>query len=282
MRESSTEQKETNAEYHADLTHYSHSMLEVYRRSPALFDAIYISQTIASPPPTPAMVLGSLVHCLVLEYDRFGDTYFIAAGCESRRGKAWAASVEEAERTGLECVLPAQVQDAKAMAKAIMKHPVAAKLLALDGVNEQPIRWRWQDDGLRLKCKPDRVITYDSHSIDGTFCVELKSSITPTPDEFMRQAYKLGYHRQAAHYAAGCIFNHGWPCNFIYVVVGKDEPHDVFVYQPDDEFLELGSHENTITCVAIESSLERNEWHAKDQNELQTLSLPAWARRKLE
>lgn len=275
-----TEQKETNAEYHADLTHYSHSMLEVYHKSPARFAALYVSKTMEQAPPTLAMVLGSMVHTLVMEPDTFGAIYTVAEGCQNRMTKAWKSMVAMAEADGRECVLPTQVDVAEAMAKAVLAHPVAAKLLAMEGITEEPIRWKDSNDGLPLKCKPDYLIT--DKSLDCMLCVDLKTSIAPAAEEFAKQAYNYGYHRQAAHYNEGCTAKHDRPCRPVYIVVGKEEPHDVFVYQPDDEYVELGHYENTVTLAALENSLSKNEWLAENQNELQTLSLPAWARRKTE
>ncbi len=274
-----TERKETNAEYHADTVYYSHSMLEVYHKSPARFEAIYISQTLPRPPSTPAMVLGSLLHCLVLEPHQLWTHFYCAVDCESRRGKKWELAVDTAKGAGLECVLPSQAVEAERMAEAITNHPLAAKLLGMEGITEEPIRWE-DENGHLLKCKPDRLIP--DGSLNCMLYPELKSSITPTPEEFAKQAYNFGYHRQMAHYGDGITAKYDRLCHSIFIVVGKEEPHDVFVYQPDDEFINLGHYENTVTRTALENSLQRNEWHAKDQNELQTLSLPAWARRKAE
>ncbi len=273
-----TEGKETNAEYHADLTHNSHTMLEVYRKSPALFEAIYVSETLPRPPSTPAMVMGSLLHCMVLEPETINDVFYIA-DCKTRQGKVWQGAVEFASDTGQEPVPLPWVDEAKQMAAAVHEHPLAARLLALDGINEQPIRWT-NDEGIPLKCKPDRLIT--DGSLDCILCPDWKSSITPRLEEFAKQAFNFGYHRQAAHYQDGCQSKHDRPVKPLYIVAGKDQPHDVFVYQPDDEYMELGHYENTVTLAALDNSRKRDVWFAENQNELQTLKLPYWARRKSE
>lgn len=267
---------ETNAEYHADLTHYSHSMLEVFRKSPKLFEKRFITRTLPSPPPTPDMQFGSLVHCLVLEPDKFDELYKVAEGCENRKSKMWKDALATAKTYGLECLLPSQLADAEKLADAVAKHPVAARLMAMEGVNEQPIRWE-NENGILLKCKPDKLITDDS--LDNMLCPDLKTALHPQAENFAKDAYKYGYHRQAAHYTDGCTAKHERPCGMVYIVVGKKEPFDVFVYQPDAEFIELGRFENIETLAAIGDSLESGEWFAENQNELITLSLPGWARR---
>ncbi len=272
--------KETNAEYHADTAYYSHSMLEVYRKSPARFEAIYIKEILPRPPSKPEQVLGSLVHCLVLEPEKI-DAMFFCAECKVRQGKTWKAAVEFAAGLNIEAVPLPWLEKAKQMAAAVHVHPLASKLLNSDGVVEQPLRWI-NDDGLQLKCKPDLVI---DDGPNGYFlCNELKSSATPTREEFANQAYNLGYHRQAAHYLDVLTAQDACPglFIFIFIVVDNEKPFDVFTYQPDDEFIELGRYENTVTLAALKNSLNRNEWLAKNQNELQTLQLPPRARRKTE
>lgn len=269
--------EETNAAYHADLTHCSHSTLEVYRESPAKFHATYIAKTLPPQASTPAMALGSMVHCLVLEPTKFSQLYIVADGCENRRGSQWKHAAATAAESGRECVLPAQVDEAKRIYDAVLQHPVAERLLTSEGIAEKPIRWK-ADCGLALKCKPDWLVTDPSR--DMVLNVDLKTSASPSPLEFAKQAHGFGYHRQAAHYNEGCAVEYDRACRSMYIVVGKAAPHDVFVYQPDDEFVELGSYENIVTRAALENSLNKNEWFSENQNELQTLSLPNWARRK--
>ncbi len=268
--------KKTNAEYHADYTHYSHSMLKVFRQSPALFEAYYVARTLTRPGPTPAMQLGSLVHALVLEPEEFDCLYMVAEGCDSRRGNKWKSAVDAASDMGVEAVLPSQLADAREMAKAVHNHPLAAKLLSLYGVAEQPIRWTGEND-LPLKCKPDWLAESGG---DYMLNVDFKTSLDPSPSEFAKQAYNLGYHRGMAHYSEGCAHSHDRPIKSIFIVVGNAQPHDVYVYQPDNDFLRLGEFENTETLAALDNCLRSGTFRATDQNELQTLYPPKWARRK--
>ncbi len=266
-------QKETNREYHADLTHYSHSMLKVFRQSPALFEAYYVTKTLTRPEPTTAMMLGSLVHALVLEPAEFAGIYMVAEGCDSRRGNKWKSAVDAAMATGLEAVLPAQIEAARDMADAILRHPVAAKLLTMDGVAEQPIRW--ESDDLSLKCKPDWLADSGEYLLN----TDIKTSLNPAPDEFERQAYNLGYHRQAAHYEEGCYVEHDRPVKSVFIVVGNVQPHDVYTCQLDADYIRLGVYENTVTQAKLANCLRSGAWLAENQNELTTLNPPKWARR---
>ena len=274
MIRTTTKRKETNAEYHADLTHYSHSMFKVFRQSPALFEAYYVTRTLTRPSPTPAMQLGSLVHTLALEPEEFDDLYMVAEGCKDRRSNKWKSAVDAASGMGMEAVLTSQVADARNMAQAVLNHPLAAKLLSLDGVGEQSIRWTGEND-LPLKCKPDWLAENGDFLLD----INFKTSCDPTPDAFAKQMCNLGYHRGIAHYNEGCVHEHGRPVKSVLIVVGNTQPHDVYVYQPDNDFLRLGEFENTETLAALDNCLRSGVFRATDQNELQTLYPPKWARR---
>jgi hypothetical protein len=68
-------EQETNAQYHADTTKLSNSMLSILKRSPKLFFRYYIAQSLAIPESTQSMELGSMVHTMVLEPDEFESRY---------------------------------------------------------------------------------------------------------------------------------------------------------------------------------------------------------------
>ncbi len=263
-----TNTMETNAEYHADLTHYSHSMLEVFRKSPKLFEKYYISQTLERPPPSTAMVMGSLLHTIVLEPETFDEVFYVAAGCNSRRGKAWQGEVSFAEACGKDPVLPGQVELAHRMAAAIKEHPVAARLLAMEGVTEEPIRWE-HSNGLLLKCKPDKLVL--DTGLECLLYCEFKSSATPSKEKFQWQIRDFGYARQQVHYEDGATEKYSKPARTVFIVVGNEAPHDVFTYQLRSSRIEEAYQQNAETLDDLHGCLQSGEWQAKDQNELITI-----------
>ena len=133
---------------------------------------------------------------------------------------------------------------------------------------------------MQLKCKPDLLAK--SKAQEMMICVDLKSSIEPDLEGFMKQSSNLGYYRQAAHYLDGCTAHCNLPTTALYIVVGKEVPHDVHVYRPKDEYIALGHYENTTTLAALDKSIKLNEWFAENQNEIQDLPLAPWKRRKSE
>src|SRR5260370_28558106 len=73
-----------SATYHADRSAVSHSGLEVLHRSPAEYAAKYVTGTLPFPEPTREIVLGSVVHALLLQQDRFAILHALAPDVDRR------------------------------------------------------------------------------------------------------------------------------------------------------------------------------------------------------
>ena len=140
---STTTQPETIVEYHRDTSALTNSAKEKFFQSPALYHGQYVTRTIPFAPSTPAQLLGSLAHTILLEPERFDLEYTVApASCRARSGKTWKATLDEAEDRGTTPVLESHVVTACRMANAVKAHETAWKLLSSPhGVAEETIRW---------------------------------------------------------------------------------------------------------------------------------------------
>jgi len=271
-------QHETLRDYHADTSAVTNSAKEVYRQSPALYHGQYVARSIPFDPSTPAQLLGSLVHTIILEPEQFDALYMVAPeSCKARSGKAWTMTAEEAEERGTTPILVAHAEQAVRMAEVVKIHPVAAKVLSSAyGVAEQTIRWTEPMSGLPCKCRPDWLI--DATNITAAICVDVKTAEEPSPAAFSRAAAKYGYHRQAAWYMDGIEAAIAKPARWIFVAVGKSEPFDVWVYQLALADITLGRQQNARIVAELAASIATNVWTAPGQLEIQTLELPKWAR----
>jgi len=271
---------ESITEYHADFEYVGNSGLKVYRASPARYFAMFVERSMPRPPPTPPQILGQLTHTLVLQRELFNQIYLIANDCKVRRGKAWEAFDQAAAEEGQQAVLPDQVDLARAMAAAVLAHPAAHTLL-LDtpGIAEQSIRWT-DPSGVRCKCRPDWLIS--EKRFEHLLCIDLKTSATPDPEGFGKQAENLGYFNQAALYLTGCASIHpDRPSRFIFIVVGNEPPHDVFCYVVPPADIHDAELENVDTLCRLATSQQTNVWRLPDQDKLQELERPRWARRRM-
>jgi len=269
---------ETNRAYHADTAYIGHSMAEVARKSLPRYGAMYVTKTLPVDPPTPDMVLGSLLHTFTLTPAAFDTDFLVADGCKARRGNAWEGYKQGAEATDRTPVLPDPVILARALREAVMAHDLACSLLEADGPVEQAIRWTDPVTGLKRKAKPDKLVIDDDFS--APLCCDLKSAADARPLPFLKAAYGFGYHRQADGYVDGCREEYrgalGGVWQFLFIAAGKEEPHDVYVHRCGMRFMMLGADSNSITLARLRDCYESGDWRAPEQKRLQTLEPLPW------
>jgi len=261
---------ETNAAYHADMTHFGSTMIRCYNRSPQDFYDLYVRSSRAPDPPSNQMILGSVTHCVV-SGGNLDEEFLVAYGCKSRQGNAWKDAAAEAAEKQLTPILPDQLERARAMREAVMRHPIAAQLLSADGPTEQSIRWQ-HASGLKLKCKPDKLILGPPSAV----CLNLKTSRDPAPAQWPRWAwYDYQYHHQAVFYLQGVrTIVPGGILDHIWVVVGNEPPHDVYCYKLSDEAREIANCEMEDTLHDLAQSIYSDYWIAPGQNELNSFDPP--------
>lgn len=266
----------SNDEYHADHSAIGSSMLKTFRKSPARYHGLYVDHSIPPDEPTPDMVLGSALHCLVLEPDEFTNRYVLAIHADGRTKEGKAAKALFAEQNAGKVVLTMeQWNEAHAMLDAIERHPAASRLLSGPGANEVALRMTDPEFGLTYKVRLDRLILPPAAAVP--IVIDLKSAVDPSPEPFARAAVNLGYPLQAALYSMVAEAMVGVPPVFLLVAVGKEEPNDVWVHQPDAEFLGLGRRQLTETVTDLLRCADSGEWTAKGQNEINPLCAPRWA-----
>lgn len=261
--------------YFGDTTYLSNSMLSTFIQSPALYAAKYLDKLIADE-PSDAMRLGSLVHCLAtLGEDEARKQFFVNDTKIDRRRKGWEELVVklEQEMAGRTLVTAEEWEQAHAMVEAIEFNDTAACLLGALEMPEKVIWWAHQT-GARCKAKIDGVS-------DGVI-VDLKTSSNPYPVPFQKSLADFGYYRQAAWYQAGIEAVTGERLPFVFVVIGKSFPHEVFVYQVNEEDLALGRDHCDRVVGKILRSTEQRNWQHPDADGVRELSLPKWFRASVE
>lgn len=261
----------SNHDYHADLTHVGHSMLSVFRNSPVEYAARFVHKTMRAPDPTPSMCLGTAVHALVLEPERFDELVAIAPDCDRRtkNGKEEYAAFLGA-CNGRAVITADQNEAATRMAKSILSHPEAAKLLKQADHRESVVRWVNEPTGIRCKLKADLLW------VGGSVIGDLKTAADPTPGPWARQAASLGYARQNAWYASGAEVVFGRPFRFLHVVVGNTEPFECCAYFMDAEDVEHAKFQNQRTLNAMRECMDTGEWSAVQNRQIKVVSLPKW------
>jgi len=267
--------EESNQAYHADTTAISHSMMEQFRKSIKGYRDLYVTGTMARRHPSEEMILGSALHCFLLEPDSFNDQYAVVPTVDGRTKDGKAAKAAFAAQSEGKTLFDANQMSAVAsMASAVRENKAAAALLDSLDHSEVSIRWQDRDTWLQCKCRPDGLIVNGSQII-----VDLKTASNPSPSVFARRANDFGYHRQAAHYQIGCetwadsvtVFDH------VFIVVGNCEPFECFCYRLDAEAIDLGRRQNNVDLARLARCIETNDWRDPLADGINPLSLPPWA-----
>lgn len=201
----------TNAEYRA-VKAWSKSDLDYLSMSAALIEWNRDSPSGGSD----SVDLGTHVHCSLLEPERYAKQYVKAPEFNMRTADGRAQSeifFEKAARAG-KIALDARTSDAvSAMTGSVMAHPTARNLLTGEGVSEASIFWEL--DGMKLKCRPDRIAVRNNQH----FLIDVKK--TADIDTFWRSVDDFRYHVQAAYYLDAFRQLADQDAIFVFVVVGE-------------------------------------------------------------
>lgn len=143
----------TNDEYRQQRG-YSKSDLDHIHQSPALLEWARNAPSEGSD----AIDLGTHVHCATLEPDVFAGTYRKApAGRSTQADRArFDAFLASCSASGKIAIDADTYDSVIAMRDSIMAHPTARELLTSPGVSESSIFGELE--GVRVKCRPDRIV----------------------------------------------------------------------------------------------------------------------------
>ena len=273
----------TNAEYHADTEHVGSTMLKTLLKSPADYYDLYVAKT-RSKPETPAMLLGSLLHTLVLEPETRDALYYVRPdGIDGRTvaGKAFLAQLALVS-VGKREVKADVAAKAEKMAAAVRGSTCVADILAV-AQRELTVFWDEPMGEWPVACKArlDLFVARPDQCRD--LILDLKTSDDPTPEAFCRDGdygpiANFRYDLQLAHYAAGIETARGRACDAGLIVVGSNEPHDVYLYDMTD-YLPQGiawRREAMARLVACQTS---DLWQRPEQRRVNRPSPGPWSRK---
>lgn len=250
----------TNAEYHAHPA-ISKSGLDLIDKSPAHY--FYREHK-----TTPAMIIGSAFHDLVLLPGSFNSMYSVLPEGVNMRTKEGKALHEKIESEGLTPISHDDFNIISAMKESVFAHFSASKLLE-NGQAETSIFWTDETD-VECRCRPD-FITHNG------IIVDLKSTTDASPQGFAKSVANYRYHVQDAYYSHG--YRHAFgtlPQGFVFIAVEKVPPYAVAVYTLDDIAKLEGEFRFKENLETYKQALDTNVWTAFS-SKIETLSLPRWA-----
>lgn len=221
--------------------------------------------------PTPAMEMGTALHCLTLDGQEAFDGQYVkkpnGLSLATKDGKAWKAalgrkrSLAEGGKDNPWGSVIGMDQSLKRLAwfdsnqKDYIKH------------NEVSIYWDWL--GVPCKARLDRV------DIEQGLVLDLKTTDSIEPDLFLKKVIGLGYDFQAAYYAKAAEVAFGKPFKFLFVAVERKAPYTVDIFQASDEMMEEALFKCEKALATYVECNETGEWPNREPM-IRQLSYPSW------
>lgn len=243
------------------------SSLKKILESPAHYQAALKSQLI----PTPAMEMGTALHCITLDGSEAFDKQYVkkpeGLSLATKEGKAWKAEA------GRKRVLSSGGKDDPW--GSVMGMDAALKQLAYfdpsqkDYIkhNEVSIYWEWE--GVKCKARLDRV------DIEDGLVLDLKTTDSVEPELFTKKVVGLGYDFQAAYYAKAAEVAFGKKFDFIFAAVERKAPYTVDLFQVDEEMMEEGMAKCVAALRTYKTCSDLGEWPNRPAT-IRRLSYPSW------
>lgn len=264
----------------SDLYHQSEGIskhdLDLVNISPAHYKA---AKEAPRDEPTTAMQIGTLVHTAILEPHNFEGSFTVAPDCDKRTkdGKAaWEAAEKDASLKGSILVKSADLAMVRRMAEQVSLHRSAKAALEAGGLVEASLYADCPETKVRRRGRPD-LISRGNVIIDIKTCAKGAGGRA----EFAKSVANWRYDVQAAYYldlARDC----GHPKEgFVFIVVEKEAPYAVAVYQLDLESIEAGRRQYKRNLQILSECLEFDEWPAYS-SEVEVISLPKWKLNQIE
>lgn len=200
----------------------SYSSIKEFQKSPRHY-LEYINKQ--RTPPTDAMKLGSMVHCMILQPHMFNEQFVIAPDVNKRTNagkEEWAAFCSQhADKT---VVANEDYEHASRLASGAMANSTIESLVKNCYDFEQ--EWRASIDGL-----PYRGF-YDGIAED--YVLEIKTTSDGLPRSVMNDFIKRKYHIQAGLYSLVS------QKEVVYIVIETSEPYLSYSASASIQFMELG------------------------------------------
>ena len=274
----------------------SNSSLSVLKESPAKFYKRFITGEMKGQ-ESEAMLLGSAVHMLALEPERFDAEYVVLDGpINPQTGKPYGRDTKAFEKWMLSQMLDQlgasnangigtrkilireEFAESLAIAKAFQAHPTIAAIMASRAEklfeSEYGLQYETGDgQTVDLKCKIDFVCP------SGRLIIDLKTTSDPSPYAWSWSAEDFGYHRQAAIYTDAMEAKYGEPFKFFFGVVRSKEPYEAAVYELDAESIQRGRVEYEALIEEYIDRKAKNDWLSDWQRGVFSINVPTRRRK---
>lgn len=263
-------------DYFQDFTAISASMLKVFRKRRRLYEAYYVTRSVAPPEPTRPMEIGTLAHAAILEPDTFAERYAVyPAAILAKNGAATTNAAkdfrDENESLGKIVVKAADLVSIQAMADSVKR--VCGDWLQLPCKREHVLRWQHEGTLLPLKMKADWLI----ETAETVYVLDVKTTADASPGEFRRRAEDGSLWLQHSQYIEGVETVTGKPAHFFFVAVESEFPFQAAIYDLDRESAERGRAARERTLEQLADCLSSGDFSEEWEQCITHLSLRPWS-----
>jgi len=266
------------------------SGMDTFMRSPLH----YLTMKKDPPPPTPQMFVGSALHTLVLEPERFDQEYIPDKfpGSKARAAEEWRAAQRLEGKKILSTASNGTIWDPSDwdmihhMRDSVMAHPIASILL--EGKREISVFWidkkmEYHPEPPHLPCNhpgtgklcKGRIDVYnDGHNA----LIDLKSGIDASFSGTQRAVHRYHYNIQDAIYSDGWRAAASKPADyFIFIFIEKLPPYGVGCYDLPPAWRQDGRLVYQRTLIRFAECHEKDDWPCYP-TEVRTLDMPGYAK----
>lgn len=213
----------TEAEYHADYSSISKTMLATFCKSPVEYHETFVTKRLDRKGSSAKMDFGKVCHAVLLEGRDLTDVVaeipiecLKSNGHRNTTGQAWKDF--ERENSGKVLLKNGEKRQYQQAIDAVYRH-VLADIIS-KSTCEKAVYWTDRATGLECRCKPDFMLEVN----DVAVCYDLKFSPEISDEAFRRQAKRFSYWLQDAHYSEGIADLTGRPVTFRFWIVEPQYP----------------------------------------------------------
>lgn len=256
----------SNEDYHANGA-INRSRLMEFKKSPLHYHYKYLTDHSMEPiKSTRDMDFGNLVHCLVLEPDKFHDNFVIQPEFNKRTNDGkFKYNQFLSGLSGKIAITNEDFELANSMKNAIISHEIAALLLANSKV-EQSIFWT--ENVTKIQCK----VRMDSWK--NNLVIDLKTCASADYKSIQNSALKYGYFLQAGMTYLALKSLEIELMKFVLICVEKSAPFGVGIFVIENEALEFGVLEFKQLIYDFAECQTKNSWPFSN---IQSLVVPKYA-----
>lgn len=223
--------------------------------------------------PTPAMAMGTALHCAVLEPIKFEEQYIRMHDVKSKASKEYKDAVKA--HPGKEIITGQNADNLVGMVRAIHDNDFARELLNLDGWNEISGFHIDEDTGVKLRHRFDKLSRCG-------IAVDVKKTQSVRHDELSKTINNFGYDMQDALYSDAYKSITGNDLKqFYFVFVEETYPHEVAVVYLDDISKQVG-RDRYRELLNYYCNLSNDMSQVSNNKGAEMVSLPEWALRQYE